>query len=227
MREHVHRVSHTKTPQERNKSKNEFLENQSTENTRTVRKETVRTEMTMVMLTIWLSCLCFVVGGANVGVGATTPAVRFTINKPLLLGLECASCKSQSTDSVHHFDTDDIHLANTLTCSCPIRFFPTLPQLDGLFLCIDTGRCFIHVAATTTTTTNQRPLLILVSCPKGRRSGWTETKVLDDVDSTNHTCSSSSSAPWIGPMNMSCPSWFIQDKMLRNQFNAQACTTVC
>ena len=67
MREHVHRVSHTKTPQQRNKKKNESFENQSTENTRAMRKETVRTEMTMVMLAIWLSCLCFVVGGANVG----------------------------------------------------------------------------------------------------------------------------------------------------------------
>ena len=169
MREHVHRVSHTKTPQERNKSKNESLENQSTEITRTVRKETVRTEMAMVMLTIWLSCLCFVVDGANVGVGATTPAARFTINKPLLLGLACASCKSQPTDSVHHFDTDDMHLANTLICSCPIRFFLTLPQLDGLFLCIDTGRCSMHAA----TTTNQQPLSILVSCQTERRSGWT------------------------------------------------------
>ena len=171
MREHVHRVSHTKTPQERNKSKNEFLENQSTENTRTVRKETVRTEMTMVMLTIWLSCLCFVVGGANVGVGATTPAARFTINKPLLLGLACASCKSQSTDSVHHFDTDDIHLAKTLICSCPIRFILIFPHLDWFIRCTNLDRRSLHFTATTST--NQRPLSILVGCHTGRRSRWT------------------------------------------------------
>ena len=113
-------------------------------------------------------------------------------------------------------------LATTLTHSLPIRFFLALLQLDGLIRCTNLDCCSIHAAAATTT--NQQLLSILVSCQTGTRSGWTETKVLDDVDSTNHTCGSSSSAPWSGPMNMSCPSGFIQDRKMRRQDGGQAYT---